>query len=220
MEQISDAQEATRSLPEWDGSPRAQWSGVRSYHASKTCLHCGEIFRPNRFRQKGKVKDYPEGEKSWSKRETCSPSCAKKYRNPMHSRDSRQKMSETLRKIGHRPKNIGGNGRELTVHQREMLTALGPDWVAEYAIKTKAGHRNGKYPNHYKADLANPKEMIVVELDGNSHCSLERQEQDRKKDNLLTKLGWSVFRVRNEDAEKLYTTYRSADILRILREGY
>lgn len=67
------------------------------------------------------------------------------------------------------------------------------------------GHKNGVYPNAYKADLACPEKMIVIEVDGGSHGTLARQAEDKKKDALLAQLGWKVLRVSNSRALKLST---------------
>jgi len=59
--------------------------------------------------------------------------------------------------------------------------------------------RGSGYPTCYKLDMANRDLRVGVEVDGMSHCSLERQAQDRKKEELLQSLGWSVLRFSNED---------------------
>ena len=101
----------------------------------------------------------------------------------------------------------------LPLPQLALLHALGDGWTAELSIKTNAGHCNGVYPNCYKVDIANQEKMIAIELDGGSHSSLERQEQDSKKMAYLAGLGWSVYRVSNEKALHLYTTFKSVDTL-------
>jgi very-short-patch-repair endonuclease len=75
------------------------------------------------------------------------------------------------------------------------------------------GHRNGTYPNHYKIDVANKNLMIGIELDGGSHGSLERKSQDAKKTDILIFQGWSIYRVSNERALQLYSTFTSVDTL-------
>lgn len=107
----------------------------------------------------------------------------------------------------------------LPLPQLALLHALGEGWEAEVAIKTKAGHRNGVYPNCYKVDIGNKEMKIAIELDGGSHSTLERQEQDRKKVAKLSELGWCVYRVSNEKALHLYTTFKSVDtLLTLLKE--
>ena len=143
-----------------------------------------------------------ENEARWSNRTYCSGSCAKRSKNPMHSAKSREKMSQTLRDIGHQPPVRGGNGLGLTSPQAKMLKLLGEGWVAEFVVRT--GHQpSADGPNHYKIDLANPTRMIAIELDGGSHYSLKAQERDSRKDEFLASKGWLVFRLKNEQAMNL-----------------
>jgi very-short-patch-repair endonuclease len=119
--------------------------------------------------------------------------------------------------MGHKPKIRGGNGMGLSKPQEMMLKALGEGWIAEHVITTKL--RNLGYPHHYKIDLANPDLMIAIEVDGRSHCALERKAQDRRKDEFLASQGWSVFRLSNQKAIKLCTTCTSRDTLLISLMG-
>ncbi|MFH0981848.1 MAG: DUF559 domain-containing protein [Planctomycetota bacterium] len=121
-----------------------------------------------------------------------------KAKNPMESEKTRKKVSDTLKRTGHKPPVRGGNGMGLTVPQEMLLTALGTGWVAEFAIPTKKARDSG-YPTCYKVDLANPKRRIAVEVDGNSHHPLKRQAEDRKQDALLESLGWKVLRFWNAE---------------------
>ena len=102
--------------------------------------------------------------------------------------------NNTHGKIPHR----GGNGRPLSLPQSVLLEALGAGWAAEHVVKTYLGDQG--YPNHYKIDIANPVNMIAIEVDGPSHGATERQEQDRKKQDFLESTGWIVFRFSNRDA--------------------
>jgi very-short-patch-repair endonuclease len=94
-----------------------------------------------------------------------------------------------------------------------LLHALGEGWSAELAVKTEAGYLNGIYPNCYKVDIGNKNLKIAIEIDGGSHCSLSRKNQDLKKTKLLTSLGWKVLRLSNQKALELYTTFTSVDTL-------
>jgi hypothetical protein len=146
----------------------------------------------------------------------CGKSCAKKLKNPMHSACARNRVSQTLKEIGHMPKTQGGNGRGLTAAQRLAVTMLGSGWAPEYILKTKRKPYEG-YPHHYKIDLANEVLKVAIEIDGGSHCSLERRAQDAKKDSLLRALGWRVLRLRNAEAQELFSTFGLRDIPRILQ---
>jgi hypothetical protein len=126
-------------------------------------------------------------------------------RNPMTRPDSREKMKETLRRIGHHPIVQGGNGRGLTEPQKILLNALEKlSPVAEFIQRSKQGRYSG-YPGHYKIDIAIPESKIAIEIDGGSHCALARREQDRKKSAFLESLGWTVLRLSNQ---QIYTMLR------------
>lgn len=120
-------------------------------------------------------------------------------RNPMKRPEVRQRVSQTLRAIGHKPPVQGGNGRGLTVPQSLLLKALGDGWVAECAVKTKQPRVKGGYPPAYKVDIADPSRKIAVEVDGSSHNTVANRKKDAKKDGLLRSLGWTVIRVSNGD---------------------
>jgi hypothetical protein len=150
------------------------------------------------------------GEKDFMQQRACSRSCSKRQINPMSKHQSRLKMKATLKRIRHRPIQRGGNGQLLPLPQLALLHALGEGWEAEHLVKT--GKLSG-YPTSYKLDLANVAQMICVEVDGSSHTASARKQQDMKKVALLTSLGWSVYRVSNERALSLYSTFTSVDTL-------
>lgn len=114
--------------------------------------------------------------------------------NPMARPESREKMSATLRRIKHRPRQRGGNGSDLPEPQRRLAEYLG--WQTEVVIAPGDGER----PYHYKADIAHPSRRVLVEVDGGSHFSLERQTSDRKRDARLSALGWLTYRFSNQEA--------------------
>jgi hypothetical protein len=122
-------------------------------------------------------------------------------------------MREKIREIKHKPIKRGGNGHLLPLPQLALLHALGEGWEAEVTIATKMRHLGIGYPTCYKIDIANQNLMIGIEVDGGSHGSLERQEKDKKKTEFLISQGWSIFRVSNEKALSLYSTFKSVDIL-------
>ncbi len=210
MEAQSSAPRIIESSRPAAGSKHSGWLRERSYLATKDCLCCGKPFSPARWTSRGREMVTPE--LAWSKREFCSISCARKKRNPMSKPESREKMRQALRRIGHAPKNRGGNGRPLPVSQLALLYALGQGWIAEHAVATKQPRGSG-YPTNYKIDIANPEKMIGIEIDGGSHCTIERQEQDAKKRHLLSSQGWSIYHVSNQRALELYSTFTSADTL-------
>ena len=122
--------------------------------------------------------------------------------NPMKCVSAREKMSNTLKHIGHKPCIRGGNGQPLPLAQQNILNALGSHGIKcypEYAIPTMIKKGKG-YPTCYKVDVAIPDKMIAIEVDGSSHNMLSRKLQDQKKDDLLESMGWSVYRIPNNKA--------------------
>lgn len=121
-------------------------------------------------------------------------------RNPMHRAETRAKVSETLRAIGHKPRIRGGNGRGMTKPQLALYEALGADWIVEFVIPTHMSRVNTYgYPGHFKIDLALPGAKLAVEVDGGSHATIARQQQDSRKEAFLSSIGWTVLRFRNRD---------------------
>lgn len=118
-------------------------------------------------------------------------------KNPMREETTRRKMSSTLKRIGYGPKVRGGNGKGPTVAEVRVLD-LFPRAEWNLVIRTK-GAEGDNLPNHYKVDVAFPKEKLAVEIDGASHNALQRQDQDRKKETALRSLGWTVLRFTNQE---------------------
>jgi hypothetical protein len=111
-----------------------------------------------------------------------------KQNNPMAREDIRKKMSDTLKKIGHKPRVHCGNG-SLTKPQMLLASVLG--WKTEVVVMAL---------NHpYKVDVAHAGMKIAIEVDGGSHCCLKVRNLDAKKDAALRSLGWTVLRFKNKD---------------------
>lgn len=178
------------------------------------CSVCGKVFNISK-------KSQIDGHRV-SGRFYCSRNCSKEYcrkissetmaktnrkyasermkkNNPMKNPKSREKMKTTLKTIGHKPIVRGGNGTGLTRSQLLLSTALG--WDTEVVVKTDKKRGSG-YPQHYKIDIGNDVLKIGVECDGGSHCTIERQNQDKKKDELLQSKGWIIIRFKNHEIEK------------------
>lgn len=172
------------------------------------CSVCGEEienptkYQKYKFKKDGRVYCSPECGKEYA-RKISSITMAKtnrkyasermKKNNPMKNPLVREKVSAKLKAIGHKPKIRGGNG-QVTIPQLLLATALG--WEMEVPVKTLG--KEG-CPTSYKIDIANPTLKIGIEVDGNSHCSLERQAEDKKKTECLTSLGWNIVRFKNEE---------------------
>lgn len=121
-----------------------------------------------------------------------------KYRtsNGMHNPEVRALVSTKLRAMGWKPPIRGGNGKGATVHQMALASALG--WEMEVVIPTKAQKSEQAYPACYKVDIGNAALRVAVEVDGNSHLTIERKAKDKKKDDFLNSIGWTVLRFTNK----------------------
>jgi very-short-patch-repair endonuclease len=143
---------------------------------------------------------------------TCNVKCAgvlsskrMTEKNPMLNKEVRKKVSDTLKKIGHKPIYQGGNGRGNTAEQKllyDELIKIKNGFVCEYIFKTKGLNKERIYPSHYKIDLALEESMLAIEIDGASHNSLKIKECDKKKTNLLISQGWKVLRLSNLQIQK------------------
>lgn len=120
-----------------------------------------------------------------------------KVNNPMWIPGIKEKAIKTNKRLGTKPIIRGGNGQEMPVPQRVLLSALGKGWYGEHIVCTK--RIIDKIPFNYKIDIANPKKKIAIEVDGYSHNLLKRKEQDNKKDKCLKLLGWKVIRFKNKE---------------------
>lgn len=211
----SNAPSIIQYSPGWDGNLQSPWRGGRDSFAFKICPVCGQELRPYQHKT-GIHKGFLETESAFSLRVCCGKSCAKKLKNPMHSEETRKKMSDTFKRLGIQPKVKWGNGNGMTPPQALLLSLLGEGWEAEFTVNTNRTPKQG-FPHAYKIDIANPSLMIAVEIDGSSHHSPKRREQDQKKDALLVSLGWKVLRLSNTQTESLCSTFGSEVTRRILR---
>lgn len=199
-EKLLDVADGINFLPPTDGVMPTKWEGGLSLLAYKICQGCGcMIIKPNRSR------------KNLAKTRFCSQSCWAKHENVMRSSVVREKVSQTLKKIGHKPRIRGGNG-QLTEIQKNFLKALGKGWETEVAIPTKCPRSAHLYPTCYKVDLGNKQLKLAIELDGYSHSAIIKKAQDKKKDQFLQSVGWKVLRLKNQEAESRYMTWLSKGI--------
>jgi hypothetical protein len=115
-------------------------------------------------------------------------------RNPMWNPAAKAKACASRRLGEWKPPVQGGNGKPPPVPQQLLACRLG--WEMEVPIRSGKKAGSG-YCRAYKIDIANRALMIAIEVDGQSHNSLERRAQDRKKEKLLGELGWTVLRFSN-----------------------
>lgn len=116
--------------------------------------------------------------------------------NPMRDDAARERMCASMK--GRAPKVRAGNGC-ATVPQLAVSKAIG--WPIEVAIKTGKGRSSG-FPSCYKVDVGNDTLRIAIEVDGGSHNTIKRKLEDKKKDDFLASLGWTVLRFTNKQCNE------------------
>jgi hypothetical protein len=126
----------------------------------------------------------------------------------------RAKLSAVAKAKGHKPIIRKGNGTGMTAAEQLISEVLPAGWVWNYPVAL--GGRQLGYPTNYKLDFAHPQLKLGLEVDGNSHTALVRQQQDRKKEAKLAQLGWKVFRISNAQTGKLYSTLKLREHLTTL----
>ena len=183
----------------------ARQSRLRGYaFCSRDCAQKSQWTEERRKKASEQMKEQNKTEAFIKQRQSM------KTNNPMSRPEIREKVSKTLKERGHRPPVRGGNGTGLTEPQKMLMDALTElETIAEYVVPTKK--RQEGYPTCYKIDVAIPNKMVAIEIDGNSHCSLKRQEQDKKKTDFLNGLGWKVLRFKNKQV-----TEHLADCVRMV----
>jgi len=120
--------------------------------------------------------------------------------NPMQSAETRAKVSLAMKNNHVLGSKVirGGNGKGASPCEQAIFDCF-PCLVLGYV--QSLGHVPG-YPHHYKIDLAYPERKVGIEIDGGSHCTLERQSQDRKKEAKLSELGWTIVRFTNRQVKE------------------
>jgi hypothetical protein len=112
-----------------------------------------------------------------------------------HDPETTAKMAATLRRIGHKPKELGGKGRPLPAPQQMLLDALGSGWEAEITVNTGWAAP----PWYYSIDVGNKEIKVAIEADGGSHSGVAPKKRDARKDALLKEKGWTVLRFSNQE---------------------
>ncbi len=118
-----------------------------------------------------------------------------KKNNPMKNKSSRDKLSRTLKRIGHKPTPIGA---EISKPQQKLFDALGRGWVLEHVVTTNMPRGSG-YPTNYKIDIAHPVLKIAIEVDGATHFGEAARKRDRRKEAFLQSRKWKVIRFTNAE---------------------
>jgi len=136
--------------------------------------------------------------------------------NPMKNKFAREKMARSLRGKPF-PTKRGGRGTGPTDPEKLLSRLL--RWKIEIIVKTN----RSSAPFHYSIDVGNELLKIAVECDGLSHNTLRIQERDKRKDLVLSNLGWIVLRFKNEEimenTESVVHKIRACERQRLLELG-
>lgn len=125
--------------------------------------------------------------------------------NPVYQPGVVKKANATKLKNGSNVNNFKyGNGR-MSVYEQiawETLRELG----FEYNKAIPTSKLRHKYPDkhigfNYKPDFTNEEKRLCIEIDGHNHLSKHQQELDRKKEQCLAELGYTVIRFTHSDID-------------------
>ena len=110
----------------------------------------------------------------------------------------------------------GGNGK-ITAQQQAVARAL--DLPMEFPVLTApVKDQFPSLPACYKVDVACPETLLAIEVDGKTHNLRKWKFLDRRKEAVLSALGWSVLRFTNrqvdEDLPAVLESIRSCMTLR------
>jgi hypothetical protein len=128
--------------------------------------------------------------------------------------EQRAHLSRVLKALGHKPQVRGGNGTGMTPCEKQVSAVLPAGWEWNYPVAL--GKRQPGFPTNYKLDFAHPQTKAGLEVDGSSHTNATRRAQDRKKEQKLAQLGWSVFRISNAEVTSLSSTSKLKEYLTTL----
>lgn len=157
----------------------------------RVCINCGNLFL----------------EKPHYLKNTCSMECKNKIHSKYQigrvlSEDTKKKVSDSLKRIKHKPYLQGGNGRGATKEQLLLyneLTVSNDSFQMEFIVVTNKKNVPFKVPYHYKIDIASKIHMIAIEINGGSHNSQKVKECDERKKLFLNSKGWKVLSFSNKD---------------------
>ena len=125
--------------------------------------------------------------------------------NPMYRDGVIEKARKTRLKNGGYINNFKyGNGKISKYEQKVYDALIQKGFYYNYAIPTKLARDtfvDKHYPTSYKPDFTNLVKKLCVEIDGNSHNKRSQMELDKKKDDCLHFLGFTVIRFTHEQID-------------------
>jgi very-short-patch-repair endonuclease len=184
---------------------KCEWCGKEIIENKRFCnTSCSAYWRnatlgPNRISESTKRANAERLKNCWK---------SKKFRennhkrmtqnNPVHRAGVIEKAHKTRLQNGPLPNNFKyGNGC-ISLYEEKVFTFLrGHGFYYNYAINTKIARDTfleKKFAYSYKPDFVNLKKKVIIEIDGPNHKMAKIKEIDKKKDECLEFLGFSIFR--------------------------
>lgn len=127
--------------------------------------------------------------------------------NPSFNVNVIEKAKRTKLQHGYVPHNNFkyGNGKVSEYERMVYDKLINCGFYYNYAINTKLARDafpNESYANNYKPDFTNISKHICIEIDGENHKEKVVRELDKKKEECLRFLGFSVIRFTHKDIDE------------------
>lgn len=127
--------------------------------------------------------------------------------NPSFNRDNIEKAKRTKLQRGYVPNNNFkyGNGKLSEYESKVYDKLINCGFYYNYAINTKLARDafpSKHYAHNYKPDFTNISKHLCIEIDGKNHKEKSVRELDKKKDECLEFLGFTVMRFTHNDIDE------------------
>jgi hypothetical protein len=94
----------------------------------------------------------------------------------------------------------GGNGTP-TKQQILLHSIIGGYLEYPIGIPSEVKQYFNSPPNKYAVDIGLPEYQLAIEVDGKTHQTKKWKFLDKRKEEILSHLGWSVLRFTNKDID-------------------
>jgi len=129
-----------------------------------------------------------------------------KEHNPVYIPGVIEKSNRTKLQRGNLPNNFKyGNGEMSHYESLVYDDLINNGFYYNYAINTKLARDTfpeRHYAKNYKPDFTNTLKKLCIEIDGANHNSNKIKELDKKKDECLQFLGFTIIRFTHEQIDK------------------
>lgn len=163
-------------------------------------------YGPNLISEETKIKNAERMRMMWKDATFRHTAIERMYNNnPVHKEGVAQRIREKRLQNGTYTNNFKyGNGK-ISLHEQLVYDLLIENgYYYNYAINTKLARDafpEKHYSKNYKPDFVNVQKKICIEIDGNNHKKPYQIKLDKKKDECLQFLGFTVLRFTHEQVE-------------------